>query len=102
MKISEYTMSAWTPILRDRKTYLNSNYSKNFNRTLQINSNQIQFWKNYYCRHIPDYQPTDSVSNRRATLSNFRNRFISNQQDEESSQQRIRAVTYISGTKQHD
>jgi len=96
MKISEYTMSAWTPILGDPNIYLNTNYNKKFNQILQINSNQIKLWKNYYCRYIPDYQSTlDSVSNRNSTLINLRNRFIPIQQDDESSQQRSRASSSI-------
>jgi len=60
MKISEYTMSAWTPILRDRQIYLNPYYNEKSNQILQVNVsiNQIKLWKNYYCRHIPDYQST--------------------------------------------
>jgi len=62
MKISEYTMSAWTPILRDYQIYLNRNYNQKFNEILQINvSNEIKLWKNYYCRYKHDYQST-SVS----------------------------------------
>jgi hypothetical protein len=60
MNISKYTMSAWTPILHDRKTYLNPLYNEKFNQISQINvsANQIRLWKNYYCRYIPDYQST--------------------------------------------
>jgi hypothetical protein len=63
MKISEYTMSAWTPILHDRQNYLNPFYNKKINQIVQVNvsSNEIKLWKNYYCRYIPDYQ-TSSVS----------------------------------------
>jgi len=60
MKISEYTMSIWTSILRDRKTYLNPFYNEKSDQVVQINalSNKIKLWKNYYCRHMPDYQST--------------------------------------------
>jgi hypothetical protein len=60
MKISEYTMSAWTPILLDRQIYLNPYYNEKSNQILQVNVsiNQIKLWKNYYCRYIPDYQST--------------------------------------------
>ncbi|CAF5140728.1 unnamed protein product, partial [Rotaria magnacalcarata] len=52
MKLSEHTMSAWTPILRDRQTYINNNYNKNSNETLLVkNTDQIKLWKNYYCRY---------------------------------------------------
>jgi hypothetical protein len=57
MKISEYTMSAWTPILRDHQSYLNPNYNQKLNQILQVNvTNEIKLWKNYYCRYKPDYQ----------------------------------------------
>ncbi|CAF4466296.1 unnamed protein product, partial [Rotaria socialis] len=52
MKLSEHTMSVWTPILRDRQAYINKNYNKNSNETLLVNStHQIKLWKNYYCRY---------------------------------------------------
>ncbi len=53
-------MSAWTSILNDRKTYLNPSYNEKSEPILQINvsSNQIKLWKNYYCRYMPDYQST--------------------------------------------
>ncbi|CAF1504586.1 unnamed protein product [Adineta ricciae] len=60
MKISEYTMSVWTPLLQERHSYLNPLYNANSSQVLQINStlNQIKLWKNYYCQHMPDYQST--------------------------------------------
>lgn len=60
MKISEYTMSAWTPILHDRKSYLNPNYDQRLSTISQANvsTNQIRLWRNYYCRYFPDYQST--------------------------------------------
>ncbi len=53
MKIAKHTMSAWTPILRDRQIYLNPSYNENLDQIPQINisSNQIKLWKNYYCRY---------------------------------------------------
>lgn len=53
-------MSAWTPILRNRENYLNRLFDEKFPQISQINtsSNHIKLWKNYYCRHIPDYQST--------------------------------------------
>ncbi len=53
-------MSIWTSILRDRKTYLNPFYNEKSDQVLQMNalSNKIKLWKNYYCRHMPDYQST--------------------------------------------
>ncbi len=64
MKISKYTMSAWTPILSDARIYLNPSYNERFSQISQINvsSNQIRLWKNYYCRYVPDYQTTLVVS----------------------------------------
>jgi hypothetical protein len=60
MKISEFTISAWTSILSDRKTYLNPVYYEQSEQILQMNiaSTQIKLWKNYYCRYMPDYQST--------------------------------------------
>lgn len=59
MKISEYTMSAWTPIIRDRKTYINPFYNDKLDQVLQLNNSfQVKLWKNYYCRYMPDFQST--------------------------------------------
>lgn len=60
MNISKYTMSAWTPILRNRKSFLNPSFDESIRQIPSINtsSTHIKLWKNYYCRHIPEYQST--------------------------------------------
>ncbi|CAF3504310.1 unnamed protein product [Rotaria sordida] len=69
MKISDYTMSVWTPILNDRQTYLNSNYNGKSEQILQINTlYQIKLWKNYYFRYIPDYQSTLDIEENRTSF----------------------------------
>ncbi|UJR26804.1 hypothetical protein I4U23_008117 [Adineta vaga] len=106
MKISEYTMSAWTPILQDRKMYLNPLYNTKSNEILQINStlNQMKLWKNYYFQHMPDYQSTvDKNTNRYSTLLHLRNKLTTESNpvrpDDDSSQTKSRTSSYIlSGT----
>ncbi|CAF5142147.1 unnamed protein product, partial [Rotaria sp. Silwood1] len=60
MKISEHTMSAWTPILRERSLYLNPFYTEKSDKVLIPNnsSRHIKLWKNYYCRYMPGYRST--------------------------------------------
>ena len=61
MPISEYTMSAWTPILRQRTLYVNPCYqAKSSKQVLQPNNALFaeKFWDTYYYRYLPDYQPT--------------------------------------------
>lgn len=60
MKVSEYTMSAWTPILRERTLYLNPSYNEKSDKVLMPNnsSRHIKLWKNYYCRYMPGYRST--------------------------------------------
>ena len=60
MKVSEHTMSAWTPILRERTLYLNPSYNEKPDKVLIPNnsSRHIKLWKNYYCRYMPGYRST--------------------------------------------
>lgn len=55
-------MSAWTKIIQNRNNYLNLNYDCNneCNKLVHVNvsTNQIKLWRNYYCRYVPDYQST--------------------------------------------
>lgn len=79
MKISEYTMSAWTPVLRERSLYLNPSYNEKSEKILIPNnsSRHIKLWKNYYCRYMPGYRSTlDVLTQRYTTLLNLRKKFI--------------------------
>ena len=60
MKVSEYTMSAWTPILHERKLYLNPFYNEKSEKVIipSNSSRHIKLWKNYYCRYMPGYRST--------------------------------------------
>jgi phosphatidylinositol-3-phosphatase len=60
MRISEYTLSAWTAILRERSLYLNPFYNEKSDKVLQPNNScrHIKLWKNYYCRYMPGYRST--------------------------------------------
>jgi hypothetical protein len=61
MRISRYTMSAWTPFLRDSSPYLNEHYRpQSSNQILQINASSlnIRLWKNYYFRYRVGYRPS--------------------------------------------
>lgn len=58
MRVSEYTMSAWTPILENFRVYLNRNYDvKSQNEILQLTSSSnisVKIWENYYHRYSVD------------------------------------------------
>lgn len=60
MKVSEYTMSAWTPILQNKILFINPFYNNQSEKVLHpnVSSRHIKLWKNYYCRHLPGYQPS--------------------------------------------
>ncbi|CAF0769870.1 unnamed protein product [Adineta ricciae] len=78
MKVSEYTMSAWTPILRERTLYLNPSYTDKSDKVLLPNNStrHIKLWKNYYCRYMPGYRSTlDVLTQRYTTLLNLRKKF---------------------------
>ncbi|CAF1098524.1 unnamed protein product [Rotaria magnacalcarata] len=78
MKVSEHTMSAWTPILRERALYLNPFYAERSDNVLIPNnsSRHIKLWKNYYCRYMPGYRSTlDVLTQRYTTLLNLRKKF---------------------------
>ncbi|CAF3661708.1 unnamed protein product [Rotaria sp. Silwood1] len=94
MKISEHTMSAWTPILRERSLYLNPFYTEKSDKVLIPNnsSRHIKLWKNYYCRYMPGYRSTlDVLTQRYTTLLNLRKKFTDEfnhiRQDGEHQQQ---------------
>ncbi|CAF1082729.1 unnamed protein product [Adineta steineri] len=103
MKISEYTMSAWTPMLEDHQIYTNKFYNEKIDLVLRINcsSEHIKLWNNYYCRYMSDHQSTsDNIIHRTSTLLHLRNKLNPNQHDDESSQPRSRSSSYVgSGTQ---
>jgi len=100
MKVSEHTMSAWTPILRERTLYLNPSYTEKSDKVLIPNnsSRHIKLWKNYYCRYMPGYRSTlDVLTQRYNSLLNLRKKFTDEfshiRQDGEQQQTRM-----LSGT----
>jgi len=105
MKISEYTMSAWTPILRERNLYLNPSYNEKSEKILIPNnsSRHIKLWKNYYCRYMPGYRSTlDVLTQRYTTLLNLRKKFIdeySHIRQDDEQQTRIYSASSTSQSK---
>jgi len=100
MKVSEHTMSAWTPILRDRTTFTNPFYNEKTDKVLQpnVSSRHIKLWKNYYCRYMPGYHSTlDAVSQRYLTLVQMKKKYADEielvRQDAEQQQQPTRTLT---------
>jgi hypothetical protein len=100
MKVSEYTMSAWTPILRERTLYLNPFYTEKSDKVLIPNnsSRHIKLWKNYYCRYMPGYRSTlDVLTQRHTSLLNLRKKFNDEfshiRQDGEQQQQQTRMLS---------
>ena len=100
MKVSEYTVSAWTPILKNQAIYKNPFYNEKSDKVLlpSISSRHIKLWKNYYCRYMSGYHSTlvnkwsifdrlsfcycfyfnfqDAISQRHLALTKFKSKFV--------------------------
>lgn len=104
MKISEYTMSVWTDILRDSKTYINPSYRDKAHQILHIDLS-IKLWKNYYYRYMPDYQSSLEIPNERASsFMNLRTKIANELKhltpaNDEISQDKSRVSYILTGTQ---